>query len=333
MERVFKRSALWNSQRNLIRRMKILITGANGFLGQHLTKKINKEISEGADHHVFAPRRHQLNCLNYDELYYYCYYNEIDSIIHLAAECGGIGINQLKPADFFLDNAQMSLNIIKVANKLKLKKTITLGTVCSYPKHTPVPFKEEDLWNGYPEETNAPYGLAKKNLLVGAQAFAQQYGDNILHLIPVNMYGEHDHFDLENSHVIPAMLRKFHTAKESGEPAVCLWGDGSASREFLYAGDCAEAIWKAFLKYNKPDPINIGAAKETTISELAETIKKLVGYEGEIAWDVARPNGQPRRCLDTTKAKEEFDFVAETSLENGLKKTYNWFLENILPSL
>ena len=223
----------------------------------------------------------------------------------------------------------MSLNIIKVANKLDILKTVTLGTVCSYPKHTPVPFKEEDLWNGYPEETNAPYGIAKKNLLVGAQAFAEQYGDNIIHLIPVNMYGEYDHFDLENSHVIPAMIRKFHKGKVDNEPAICLWGDGSASREFLYAGDCAEAIWKAFLDYDKPNPVNIGAAKETTIKELAEQVKKLVGYEGEIVWDAARPNGQPRRCLDTSKAEKEFSFKAKTTLEEGLQKTYNWYLKNI----
>ena len=317
--------------------MNILLTGSTGFLGHHLVDKITHEIEEinkqknydGEDiYQLFAPPSAEMDCLKYDEVYYYCLYNDIDSIIHLAAECGGIGINQRKPADFFLNNVEMSLNVLKVSHELNLKKTVTLGTVCSYPKHTPVPFKEEDLWNGYPEETNAPYGLAKKNLLVGAQALSQQYGHNIIHLIPVNMYGEHDHFDLENSHVIPAMLRKFHEAKVNKDPAVCLWGDGSASREFLYAGDCADAIWKAFSTYDKPDPINIGAAKETSIKELAETVKKLVGYEGEITWDVSRPNGQPRRCLDTSKAKEQFGFEAKTSLEEGLKKTYNWYTAN-----
>ena len=286
----------------------VLITGSSGFLGNHLVQHVNNATAKAANnppefnynsYKFFTPPSHQLNCIDYKELYYYCYYNNIDSIIHLAAECGGIGINQRKPADFFLNNAQMSLNVIKVTHELEIAKTVTLGTVCSYPKHTPVPFKEEDLWNGYPEETNAPYGLAKKNLLVGGQAFHQQYNRNIIHLIPVNMYGEHDHFDLENSHVIPAMLRKFHEAKLNNEMA------------------------------DKPDPVNIGAAKETSIKDLAEIIKKLVNYEGEITWDVARPNGQPRRCLDTAKAKQEFGFEASTPLEEGLKRTYDWYLNSL----
>jgi len=315
--------------------MNILITGSNGFLGSHLVNFINKKISEQKSslseaYKLFTPSKDELDCLHYADLHFYCHENKIDAIIHLAAECGGIGINQKKPADFFLNNAQMSLNILKVTNKLKISKTVTLGTVCSYPKDTPVPFQEKDLWNGYPEETNAPYGIAKKNLLVGAQAFSQQYGDNIIHLIPVNMYGEYDHFDLENSHVIPAMLRKFHEAKIGNKKSVDLWGDGSASREYLYAGDCAEAIWSAFLYYNKTDPVNIGASKETTIKELAEQVKKLVGYEGQIIWDTSKPNGQPRRCLDTSKAEKEFCFKAQTSLEEGLEKTYNWFINQKL---
>ncbi len=325
--------------------MNILLTGASGFLGTHLVDKIADEIRDinelvrrhfeinGYDdtkiYKLFTPRSHELDCLKYTELYYYCHYNNIDAIIHLAAECGGIGINQRKPADFFLHNAQMSLNILKVAHELKLDKLVTVGTVCSYPKNTPVPFKEEDLWNGYPEETNAPYGLAKKNLLIGCQAFANQYGSNFIHLIPVNMYGEHDHFSLEDSHVIPAMIRKFHEAKEAQSSSVKLWGDGSASREFLYAGDCAEAIWKAFRAYDKADPVNIGASKETTIKELATIIQKLTKFNGDIIWDANKPNGQPRRCLDTTKAKEEFDFEAKTTLEEGIRKTYDWYLENI----
>ena len=325
--------------------MNILLTGAHGFLGNHLVEKIADEISSINDlvhrhfeisgyddtklYQIFTPHSYELDCLKYTELYYYCHYNNIDAIIHLAAECGGIGINQRKPADFFLHNAQMSLNVLKVAHELKLEKLVTIGTVCSYPKNTPVPFKEEDLWNGYPEETNAPYGLAKKNLLIGCQAFANQYGSNFIHLIPVNMYGEHDHFSLEDSHVIPAMLRKFHEAKEAEASSVTLWGDGSASREFLYAGDCAEAIWKAFRAYDKPDPINIGASKETTIKELATIIQRLTKFKGKITWDTTKPNGQPRRCLDTTKAKEAFDFESKTTLEEGIQKTYNWYLENI----
>ncbi len=325
--------------------MNILLTGANGFLGTHLVDKIADKIGaanelvrqhfeiNGYDdtkiYKLFTPRSYQLNCLEYRDLYHCCHSNNIDIIIHLAAECGGIGINQRKPADFFLHNAQMSLNVLRVAHELSVKKLVTIGTVCSYPKNTPVPFKEEDLWNGYPEETNAPYGLAKKNLLIGCQAFASQYSSNFIHLIPVNMYGEHDHFSLEDSHVIPAMLRKFHEAKEAEDPSVTLWGDGSASREFLYAGDCAEAIWKAVETYNQPDPINIGASKETTIKELAAIIQKLTKFNGKIIWDSSKPNGQPRRCLDTTKAKEAFDFEAKTTLEEGIRKTYDWYLENI----
>lgn len=325
--------------------MNILLTGANGFLGTHLVDKIADKIGaanelvrqhfeiNGYDdtkiYKLFTPRSYQLNCLEHRDLYHYCHSNNIDIIIHLAAECGGIGINQRKPADFFLHNAQMSLNVLRVAHELSVKKLVTIGTVCSYPKNTPVPFKEEDLWNGYPEETNAPYGLAKKNLLIGCQAFANQYSSNFIHLIPVNMYGEHDHFSLEDSHVIPAMLRKFHEAKEAKDPSVTLWGDGSASREFLYAGDCAEAIWKAVETYNQPDPINIGASKETTIKELASIIQKLTKFNGKIIWDSSKPNGQPRRCLDTTKAKKAFDFEAKTTLEEGVRKTYDWYLENI----
>ena len=325
--------------------MNILLTGASGFLGAHVVDKIADETSSINDlvqqhfeingyddtklYKLFTPHSYQLNCLEYRDLYHYCHSNDIDIIIHLAAECGGIGINQRKPADFFLHNAQMSLNVLRAAHELTLKKLVTIGTVCSYPKNTPVPFKEEDLWNGYPEETNAPYGLAKKNLLIGCQAFANQYGSNFIHLIPVNMYGEHDHFSLEDSHVIPAMLRKFHEAKEAQASSVTLWGDGSASREFLYAGDCAEAIWKAFRAYDKPDPINIGASKETTIKELATIIQRLTKFKGKITWDTTKPNGQPRRCLDTTKAKEAFDFESKTTLEEGIQKTYDWYLENI----
>jgi len=307
----------------------VLITGAHGFLGKHLVQAIAKRMGgpNSPPYNFYMPRSHEMDCLNYQDFHDFVEKNYIDGVIHLAAQCGGIGANKEKPGDFFLNNAIMGINLLKIAKTLKLKKVLTLGTVCSYPKFTPVPFKEEDLWNGYPEETNAPYGFAKKNLLVGGEALSRQYGLNFIHLIPVNMYGEYDNFDLETSHVIPAMIRKFHEAKIKGDTAVTLWGDGSPSREFLYAGDCAKAILTAFENYDKPDPINIGAALETNMKELAINIKQIIEYDGEIIWDTNKPNGQPRRCLDTTKAEKEFGFKAQTSLEDGLKQTCDWYLK------
>jgi len=210
----------------------------------------------------------------------------------------------------------------------KIKKLITLGSVCSYPKFTPVPFKEEDIWDGYPEETNAPYGIAKKNLLVGCRAFNEQHGDNFIHLIPVNMYGEHDDFDPQSSHVIPALLRKFIGGKENNSSHIKVWGDGSASREFLYAGDCAEAIALAIENYNSPEPLNIGTGEEILIKDLVHMIRDVVGFKGEVVFDPTKPNGQPRRCLDTSRAKKELNFTATTSFEEGLLKTYNWYINS-----
>jgi GDP-L-fucose synthase len=302
--------------------MKILITGANGFLGHHLVKQLKDK------HQLLTPTSAELNVSDIDDLHDYISSNGPNIIIHLAAVCGGIGANQESPADFFLHNSLMSLNILSASSYYNIEKLITLGSVCSYPKFTPVPFKEEDLWNGYPEETNAPYGIAKKNLLVGCQAYHDQYARNFIHLIPVNMYGEHDNFNPNSSHVIPALLKKFIEAKETGEASVEVWGDGSASREFLYAGDCAKAIELAMDNYNSPKPINIGTGQEISIKNLVYLIKDIVGFKGEIVFDPTKPNGQPRRCLDTSKAEKEFNFKASTSLEDGLLKTYNWYINS-----
>jgi len=299
---------------------KILITGAKGFLGKHVTELLKDK------YELLTPSKERLDVTSLKNLNEYIFYHKPDCVIHLAAVCGGIGANQKSPADFFLKNSQMSLNILSSCNILNIKKLITLGSVCSYPKFTPVPFKEEDIWNGYPEETNAPYGIAKKNLLVGCKAYNDQYGSNFIHLIPVNMYGEYDSFDPEKSHVIPALLKKFIEAKERNKPSVTVWGDGSASREFLYAGDCAKAIELSIEGYNSPEPMNIGTGQEISIKDLVVLIKDIVGYQGEVNFDESKPNGQPRRCLDTSKAKKELNFVAETTLEKGLEKTYNWYI-------
>ena len=304
--------------------MKILITGASGFLGRHLTPRLER------GNELLTPTSKQLDVSDYDALQQYFYDHDFDTIIHLAARCGGIGANKNNPAVFFEKNLQMSTNILKLASEFdEIKKMITLGSVCSYPKFTEVPFKEENIWNGYPEETNAPYGIAKRSLMMGCQYYNQQYGDNFVHLIPVNMYGEYDHFDLQNSHVIPALIRKMHEAKVSGASSVTVWGDGSASREFLYAGDCAEAIELALKLYNSPEPVNIGTGQEITIKDLVEKIKNVVEYKGDIVYDTTKPNGQPRRCLDTSKAESKLCFQARTSFDEGLKKTYEWYIKQL----
>jgi GDP-L-fucose synthase len=248
-----------------------------------------------------------------------------DLILHLAAHVGGIGANRAHPAEFFYDNLMMGAQLMHEAWKAGVGKFVALGTVCSYPKHTPVPFRETDLWNGYPEETNAPYGLAKKMLLVQAQAYRQQYGFNAIFLIPVNLYGPRDNFNLASSHVIPALIRKCLEAVERGESEVVVWGDGTPTREFLYAEDAAEGILLAAEKYDGPEPVNLGAGHEIRIKDLAEMIAQLTGFTGRIVWDVSKPNGQPRRAIDTSRAEALFGFRARVSFEEGLQRTIDWY--------
>ncbi|MBM3711887.1 MAG: GDP-L-fucose synthase, partial [Actinobacteria bacterium] len=252
-----------------------------------------------------------------------------DIVIHLAAVVGGIGANRENPGSFFYDNLIMGIQLIEQARLNGIEKFVTLGTICAYPKFTPVPFKEENLWNGYPEETNAPYGLAKKMLLVQSQVYRQQYGFNSIFLLPVNLYGPGDNFNPKSSHVIPALIKKFYEAKLKNELEVIVWGTGKATREFLYVEDCAEAVVLAAELFNKPDPVNIGAGFEITIKDLAEKIKSLIGFKGKIIWDTTKPDGQPRRCLDTSRAQKEFGFKAKTTFDTGLKDTIEWYINSL----
>jgi GDP-L-fucose synthase len=250
--------------------------------------------------------------------------------VHLAAKVGGIGANRANPGKFFYDNLIMGVQMMEVARQAGIEKFVAIGTICAYPKFTPIPFKEENLWNGYPEETNAPYGLAKKMLLVQAQTYRQQYGFNAIYLMPVNLYGPRDNFDPLSSHVIPAIIKKCFDAIQNSEDEIVIWGTGKATREFLYVEDCAEGIILAAERYNEPYPVNLGAGFEISIKDLIEIITKLIGYNGKIVWDASKPDGQPRRMLDTSKAEEYFGFRAITPLEEGLKKTIQWYKENFL---
>jgi|ERR1700693_31253 len=300
---------------------RVCVTGGAGFFG----RRIVEELFKGGCKHVFVPRSSFYDLRTEKDIRSMLCYHPSDIIIHAAAQAGGIGLNQNKPAELFYNNAVMGALLMNQAYKWGVEKFIQIGTVCEYPKLTETPFREEDLWKGYPEETNAPYGVAKKSLLVMGQAYRQQYGFNVIHLLPVNLYGPGDNFKIESSHVIPALIRKFVEAKKTDESTVKLWGTGNASREFLYVEDAAKAVVKATQLYDKADPINIGSGKEIKISSLALMIGSMVGYEGEITFDPSKPDGQPRRLLDTRKALEEFGFVATTDLKDGLRKTIDWY--------
>ncbi len=298
---------------------KVVVTGGNGFLGRHLVAKIKSKRPKS----IFVPSHPEYDLRKYEDCKKVV--KEGDIVIHLAANVGGIGYNREFPATLYDDNILMGTFMMMAARDAAVKKYITLATICAYPKFTPIPFKEENLWMGYPEETNAPYGLAKKMQLVQSEAYRSQYGFNSICLFPVNLYGPGDNFDPKSSHVIPALIKKFVDAKESGEKEVVVWGTGKASREFLYVEDAADGIIKASEKYDKSEPVNLGAGFEITIKDLADLIKKHTGFEGRIVWDKTKPDGQPRRMLDTERAKKEFGFVSTTSFDEGLAKTIKWY--------
>jgi GDP-L-fucose synthase len=307
----------WNNRR-------VCVTGGAGFLGSYVVDQLHER---GAKE-VFVPRVEEYDLVQLEAIQRMLQDARPDVIIHLAALVGGIGANRLRPAEFFYANLMMGVQLMHEAWKAGVEKFVAVGTICAYPKHTPVPFKEEDLWNGYPEETNAPYGLAKKMLLVQAQAYRQQYGFNAIYPLPVNLYGPGDNFDLETGHVIPALIRKFAEAMERGEKQVVLWGDGSPTREFLYAQDAAEGLLLAAERYDGPEPFNLGSGQEIRIRDLAQLIARLSGFEGEIIWDTSKPNGQPRRSLDTRRAEQYFGFRAHMPLEEGLRQTIDWYKRN-----
>jgi GDP-L-fucose synthase len=300
---------------------RVTVTGGAGFLGRFVTELLKAH----DDVEIFVPRSRDYNLIEKDDINRMLDDSEPDLVIHLAAVVGGIGHNQKNPGKFFYDNLMMGVQLIEQSRLRRVKKFVATGTVCAYPKFTPVPFKEDDIWNGYPEETNAPYGLAKKMMLVQSQAYREQYGFNSIFILPANLYGPGDNFDLETSHVIPALIRKCVEARRSGAGFIEVWGSGSASREFLYGEDCAEGIVKAAALYNESDPVNLGNGREVVIKDLVEMIVRLTGFEGEIRWQASKPDGQPRRQLDTSRAAERFGFRAHTSLEQGLRQTIDWY--------
>lgn len=307
-----------------LKEKRILVTGGAGFLGRQVVQKLTEA---GADpQKITVPRSREYDLRSLEACQRAV--DQQDVVIHLAAHVGGIGLNLIKPAELFYDNLMMGTQLIHAAYQAGVEKFVCVGTICAYPKFTPVPFKEDDIWNGYPEETNAPYGIAKKALLVQLQSYRQQYGFNGIYLLPVNLYGPEDNFDPVSSHVIPALIRKVYEAQQRGDKELPVWGDGSPSREFLYSEDAAQGIVMGTQSFNEPDPVNLGTGYEITIRNLVELICELMEFKGEIVWQTDKPNGQPRRCLDVERAKQSFGFVAQTDFREGLKKTIDWYRQH-----
>jgi GDP-L-fucose synthase len=302
---------------------RVLVTGGGGFLGSHLVERL-----ESDGHDVIVPRRTDTDLTDMAQTARLFDEAQPELVFHLAAEVGGIGANRANPGRYWYANLMMGAHVLEQARLHATPKLVLAGTICSYPKYAAVPFREDDLWNGYPEETNAPYGVAKKALLVGAQAYRDQYGTNAIFLLPVNLYGPRDNFDLETSHVIPALIRRMVEARERGDSTITLWGDGTPTREFLYVDDCVEAFVLAGARYDLPEPVNVGTGEEIAIAELAQLVAELTGFDGEIRWDASKPNGQPRRKLETSRAAELFDFRARVPLRQGLTQTVAWFSEH-----
>jgi GDP-L-fucose synthase len=303
---------------------RILVTGGGGFLGSYVVDRLR---ADGAD--PFVARRREYDLVNAGEARGLFERTRPELVFHLAGEVGGIGANRVNPGRYWYSNLAMGLNVLEECRRVGVEKLVVLGTACAYPKLTPPPFQEDDLWTGYPEETNAPYGVAKRALLVGAQSYREQYGLNALFLIPANLYGPRDNFDLETSHVIPALVRKMVEARQSGAGRIVLWGDGSPTREFLYVEDCAEAILLAAQRYDGAEPVNLGSGEEISIRDLAGLVAELAGFDGEIAWDASKPGGQPRRSLDVSRAARLFGFRARTPLHVGIERTIAWYSDSI----